>query len=70
MDGIERGLGDQVEVLRLNVTDSVGRELALRYGVRQVPTLLVLDGSGKVVLRQNGRLDREDVFETVGKLSS
>lgn len=44
MDGIERDLGDSVQVLRLSVVDSVGRELAMRYGVRGVPTLILLDG--------------------------
>ena len=65
MDGIERDLEGQADVLRLSVTDSVGRELAARYGVRQVPTLVVLDGGGDVVLRQAGRLRRGEVVEAV-----
>lgn len=60
---------DQAEVLRLSVTDSVGRELAVRYAVRQVPTLVVLDGEGNVVLRQRGRLNRAEVVDAVEGLT-
>ena len=70
MDGIERDLQDKADVLRLSVTDSVGRELAVRYTVRQVPTLVVLDGEGNVVLRQAGRLRRGEVVEAVEGLLS
>jgi thioredoxin-related protein len=69
VDGIERDLEGQADVLRLSVTDSVGRELAARYGVRQVPTLVVLDGEGDVVLRQAGRLRRGEVVEAVEGLA-
>mgnify|MGYP006282779287 CR=1 FL=1 len=69
MDGIERRIGDQAQVLRLNVADSVGRELALRYRVSRVPTLLLLDGSGDVVLRQEGRVRRDEVLEALEQLS-
>ena len=61
MDGIERDLEGEVEVLRLGVTNGVGRELAIRYGVRSVPTLVLLDGNGDVVRlarRGEGRLWR------------
>jgi len=69
VDGIERDLEDQADVLRLSVTDNVGRELAARYGVRQVPTLFVLDGEGNVVLRQSGRLNRAKVVDAVEGLT-
>lgn len=69
MDGIERSLYNRAEVLRLNVTDGVGRELAIRYGVTGVPTLILLDADGDVVLRQTGRLKQEDVVEAVTELT-
>ncbi len=68
MDGIESDLEDRAELLRLSITDNVGRELAIRYSVRSVPTLLLLDGSGNVVLKQTGRLDREAVRNAVGEV--
>lgn len=68
MDGIERDLGDSVQVLRLSVVDSVGRELAMRYGVRGVPTLILLDGNGNVVLQQAGSPQREEILTAVDQL--
>lgn len=68
MDGIERDLGDSVQVLRLSVVDSVGRELAMRYGVRGVPTLILLDGNGNIVLQQVGSPQREEILTAVDQL--
>ncbi|MGD2103975.1 MAG: thioredoxin family protein [Anaerolineae bacterium] len=68
VDGIERNLEDEAQVLRLSVTDSVGRVLAIRYRVRSVPTLVLLDGDGEVVLRQTGTLHREPVMKAVQEL--
>lgn len=69
MDGIERDLGDKVQVLRISVVDNVGRTLAGRYGVRSVPTLLLLDGNGSVVLQQAGSPQREDIIRAVARLT-
>jgi thioredoxin-related protein len=74
VDGLERrlagesGESPQAQVLRLNVMDSVGRDLAIRYSVRRVPTLLLLDGDGNVVLRQVGTPRRGEIIETVEQL--
>ena len=61
MDGLERELGDRAQVLRLSVSDDVGREVAMRYRVRAVPTFVLLDGAGEVVLTQAGMPDREGI---------
>jgi thioredoxin-related protein len=68
VDGIERTLEDEVEVLRLSVTDGVGRELAIRYGVRSVPTLVLIDGNGDVVLKQAGLPRRGEVVAAAEQL--
>ena len=69
MDGLEQDLEGQAQVLRLGVMDAVGGELAMRYGVRGVPTLVVLDGAGEVVLKQTGVLDRVAVVAAVEELA-
>ena len=70
MDGLERDLEERAQVVRLNVMDDVGGQLAIRYMVRGVPTLLVLDGDGGVVKYFEGsRLDRAAIQETVEELS-
>jgi thiol-disulfide isomerase/thioredoxin len=61
VDGIEKDLQGRAEVVRLNATSSLGRDLAGRYGVTGVPTTLVLDGAGDVVHRQGGIPSRKKV---------
>ncbi len=67
-DRIERDLEGRAQFLRLSVVEGAGRELAVRYGVRSLPTLIVLDGDGRVVLEQTGRPSREDVLRAVDRL--
>jgi thioredoxin-related protein len=69
VDGLERELEGQAQVLRLSVTDDVGAALAMRYGVRAVPTLVVLNGAGEVVLNQAGVPDRAEVMAAVEELA-
>ncbi len=61
VDGIEKDLQGQAEVVRLNATSSLGRELAARYGVMGIPTMLVLDGTGEVVHRHVGIPSRKKI---------
>ncbi len=61
MDGLERDVEGQAQVLRLSVLDDVGGQLAMRYGVRGVPTFVLLDGAGDVVLSQGGMPDRDAI---------
>ena len=68
MDGLERDLEGQAQVLRLSVLDDVGGQLAMRYGVRGVPTFVLLDGAGNVVLAQGGMPDKEAIQMTVARL--
>ncbi len=51
---IETELDGKAEVIRLNLLSQVGHQAAARYGVRGVPTLVVVDGQGKVVYGQYG----------------
>lgn len=69
MNGIERELRSQgVQAFHLDANSNVGNQLARQYGVRGVPTLVVLDASGDPVLRQIGRLDKQRVLEAVAVL--
>ena len=70
VDGLERDLDGKAAVLRLDVRSPVGREAAARFGVRAVPTLVVVDGQGQVVLSQVGRLHPADVRAKVEELLS
>ena len=46
---------------------SLGREIAARYGVRSIPTLLVLD-DGREVYRQDGMPDRGEIVRRASAL--
>ncbi len=65
MDGLEKQLTGKAPVLRLDVLSPLGRELAIRYRVRGVPTFLVFDGKGNVTYRQVGPPNREAIIQAV-----
>ena len=68
VDGIAKDLHDRIEVIRLDVWSDIGRAAAQRYGVRGIPTLLVLDGAGQVQDVQVGVPDRKHTVEVASKL--
>ena len=68
VDGLERELGERAQVLRLSVTDETSAQLAARFGVRAVPTFVLLDGDGEPILSQVGIPKREEIVEAVAGL--
>ena len=70
MDGLERDLKGKSTVLRLDVSSQLGRQVAWHFGVRGVPTLLVVDGNGELALTQVGRLQPAEVQAQVDRLLS
>ena len=70
VDGIEKDLEGTARVIRLSVTSQLGSQMAQRYGVRGVPTIVVLDGAGEVVLRSVGVPDRAGLVVQVNGLSN
>ena len=70
VDGIERDLEGTAKVIRLSVTNQVGNLMAQRYGVRGVPTIVVLDGDGQVIAQSVGLPDRADLVAQVKGLSN
>jgi thioredoxin-related protein len=65
VDGIEKDLEGTAKVIRLSVTSEVGNRMAQRYGVRGVPTIVVLDGEGEVVTLSGGVPDRASLVAQV-----
>jgi len=68
VDGIERDLEGAAQVIRINVVSQLGGQLAQRYGVRGVPTTVVLDGAGEVISRSVGMPDRVGLVAQVNGL--
>lgn len=65
VDGIERDLEGQARVIRLNVMDNVGSQLAQEYQVRGVPTLIIFDAEGNLIARSAGVPSRKNVVSQV-----
>lgn len=48
--------------LKQNV-DKEGQKTAMKYGIHLLPTLMVLDSNGKVILKHEGALDAKDLAQ-------
>ena len=57
MDALESELGDQLRIIRLNIQEEVGQELALVYAFEFTPTFIYFDTSGTERWRQVGIFD-------------
>ena len=65
MDGLERELDDQMLIIRINLQESIGRDLSPVYGVEFTPTFIFIDAQGNELWRQVGGLDVERVRASV-----
>lgn len=70
VDGLERDLAGRAKVLRLDLLSSVGQQAARHFGVRGLPTLLVVDGEGQVILTQVGLLRPGEVRSQIELLAA
>ncbi len=55
-------LGDSVKIMSVNIQES--RDLALRYGVRSIPTLLFFKGD-KVLAQVVGNVDEKEILTKI-----
>ena len=65
MDGLETELGTQLHILRLNVQDPVGRELAPVYNFEYTPTYIFFDARGNELWRTVGEIDPQRVRDSL-----
>jgi len=65
VDRIEQELADEATVLRLDARSDVGSEAIKRYGIRGLPTLIVVDGCGKAVASYGGVPNADKIAEVV-----
>jgi thioredoxin-related protein len=65
VDGIEKEWNGKLKVVRINVQDNVGRELAPVYEFEYTPTFIFFDGQGREVWRTIGEIDALQVRESV-----
>ena len=68
MDGLETELASKLKIVRINVQDAVGRELAPVYDFEYTPTYIFFDGGGREVWRTIGEIDPQQVRDSVSSL--
>ena len=61
VDGIEKDLEGHARVVRLNVSSEQGRDIALGYDVRGLPTTIVVGKDGEVIGRHAGIPSRRKI---------
>lgn len=65
VDGLEKELEGKLLIIRLNIQENVGRELAPLYGFEFTPTFIFFDAQGRELWRQVGSLDTDKVRQSV-----
>jgi thioredoxin-related protein len=67
VDGLEAELGSKVHIVRVNVQDLVGRQLAPVYDFEYTPTYIFFDAQGRELWRTIGEIDPQRVRDSVAK---
>ena len=67
MDGLEKELGDKLEIIHINIQEPVGRELAPVYDFEYTPTYIFFDAQGHEVWRTIGEIDPQHVRDSVNQ---
>lgn len=65
MDELENNLMDRIVIIRVNVQEEVGRELAPVYDLSFTPTFIYFDAEGNELWREIGGLEVQQVYESV-----
>ena len=66
MDGLDQELRGRLHILRINIQDQVGRELAPVYDFEYTPTYIFFDARGREEWRTIGEIDVSRVKQSVG----
>jgi thioredoxin-related protein len=61
VDGLQSQFALRLQVLRVNIQDPVGRELAPIYDFEYTPTYIFFDAKGKELWRSVGEIDPQRV---------
>jgi thioredoxin-related protein len=65
VDGLENELSNKLLIIRLDIQQPVGRELAAAYGFEYTPTYIFFDGRGKELWRSIGEIDPQKVQDSL-----
>ncbi len=65
MDGLQSELGTKLDIIRVNVQDPAGRELAPVYDFEYTPTYIFFDAKGHELWRSIGEIDPQKVQDSL-----
>ncbi len=65
MDGLESELGTKLHIVRLNIQDPVGQQLAPVYHFQATPTFIFFNARGHELWRTVGEVDPQRVRASV-----
>lgn len=67
VDGLENELGQKLHVIRINIQDQIGHELAPVYDFEYTPTFIFFDAKGNELWRSIGEIDAQKVRDSVNQ---
>ncbi len=65
MDGLEQQLAGKLNIVRINIQEPVGRQLAPVYNFEYTPTFIFFDSKGAELWRTIGEIDPQKVRDSV-----
>lgn len=65
MDELEQELGGRIHIIRLDIQEDIGMELAPVYDFEFTPTFIYFDSEGNELWRMVGEFDPQRVYETL-----
>ena len=67
VDGLENELGKKLHVIRINIQDQIGQELAPVYDFEYTPTYIFFDAQGNELWRTIGEINPQQVRDSVNR---
>jgi thioredoxin 1 len=67
VDELEQELGDRVQIIRINIHESVGHQLAPLLGIEFAPTFVFFDAQGGEAWREIGSFDPQKVRDSISQ---
>lgn len=64
VDELEKELGDDIHIIRVNIQSETGRDLIELYGFQFTPTFIFFDANGNELWRQIGEFDPQRVKDS------
>jgi thioredoxin-related protein len=65
VDGLEQQLSGKLDIVRINIQEPVGRQLAPVYDFEYTPTYIYFDSKGNELWRTIGEIDPQKVRDSV-----